>query len=739
LAQADYNPAHNLRIGETRSGAPAVLFDFPFDDDLNDAVKGLPGRLFDWERRVWVVPIDQPLARQVNEILGRHRNLTVDPEIAEWLEAIDGWEGEVTVDEVGGAPYFAVSTLHGDEPEAFAAAERDDQEQALLPFSSEIAKVLLDTHGAYLDGRAQASARALAAGRNASAATLGVGTDDEGEQRFELELTWGFSVRESFLRLPQAQSSAWEEGSYYADSAVEVLTVPADAALMPALDDWLGEHPAIGMDAEAEQLIDELREEYENFESTVELSRAHDAPLDVLRLGGELHPFQRAGVVYALQQRRTFIADEQGLGKTVQALATLEAADAYPAVVVCPASIKLNWRRETEKWLPHRSVAVVSGRSAKVWEADPELAGADITILNYEIVSAHEKRLSSRGLEAAVFDESHYCKAPRAQRTKAAIALSESVSRTGLRLALTGTPVLNRPKELISQLRLLGRLKDFGSGAGFERRFEDDRGHTRLHWHLRARCYVRRRKEDVLPQLPPKRHETIHVELSNASEYSVAERDVISWLMQQKGSRSERDAKIAAAMRAERLAQLNALRILAGRGKIAAAVSWVEDWLETGEPLVIFADHVEVQKALVSRFPDALHILGNDSITARQAAIDAFQKPGGPLLIVCSIRAAGHGVTLTRASNVAFVELDWTPARLEQAEDRLHRIGQRDSVTAWYLLAPDTIDATMAAVIDMKRQVIGAVTDGRVEDEGALMDAVVNELIRRREAKPADF
>jgi SNF2 family DNA or RNA helicase len=283
-------------------------------------------------------------------------------------------------------------------------------------------------------------------------------------------------------------------------------------------------------------------------------------------------------------------------------------------------------------------------------------------------------------------------------------------------------------------LRLIGRLKDFGSGAGFARRFEDDQSHERLHWHLRARCYVRRRKEEVLPQLPPKRVETVHVELSNKSEYSVAEHDVIRWLSQQKGDRSVRDAKVAAAMRAERLAQLNALRILAGRGKIAAAIAWIEDFVESGEPLVVFADHVEVQKALIARFPEALHILGNDSMTARQAAIDGFQKPGGPALIICSIRAAGHGVTLTRASNVAFIELDWTPARLEQAEDRLHRIGQRESVTAWYLLAPDTIDATMAAVIDVKRHVIGAVTDGRVPDDVSLMDAVVDELVRRRRA-----
>ena len=143
---------------------------------------------------------------------------------------------------------------------------------------------------------------------------------------------------------------------------------------------------------------------------------------------------------------------------------------------------------------------------------------------------------------------------------------------------------------------------------------------------------------------------------------------------------------------------------------------------------MVFAEHVATQRAVLERFPEAVHILGADSSRERQAAVDAFQRGDGPRLIVCSLRAGSQGVTLTRASNVASLELDWTPARHDQAEDRLHRIGQASAVTAYYLLAPDTIDETMAELLQRKRSLIDAVTDGQVRDDERLVDAVVREL-----------
>ena len=135
-----------------------------------------------------------------------------------------------------------------------------------------------------------------------------------------------------------------------------------------------------------------------------------------------------------------------------------------------------------------------------------------------------------------------------------------------------------------------------------------------------------------------------------------------------------------------------------------------------------------MQELLLQRFPDALHILGRDSIQQREAAVDAFQDPERPQLIVCATRVAGQGITLTRASNVAFLDLEWTPAVHDQAEDRCHRIGQHDAVTAWYLLAADTIDETMIELISRKRGIVGAVTDGRRDESEALVQSVVREL-----------
>ncbi len=198
--------------------------------------------------------------------------------------------------------------------------------------------------------------------------------------------------------------------------------------------------------------------------------------------------------------------------------------------------------------------------------------------------------------------------------------LSAAVPRDGLVLALTGTPVMNRPPELISQLRILGRLADFGSGAQFGKRFRGSDAHLRLHWHLRARCFVRRLKADVLPQLPAKTRAVVPIELDNEPEYRLAESDLIAWLQSQPLDLRELDAKVAAALRAERLVRLNALKLLAARGKLHAALAWIHDFLSSGERLVVFAHHREIQRALLERFPHALHILGQDSPPARRRA-----------------------------------------------------------------------------------------------------------------------
>ncbi len=501
--------------------------------------------------------------------------------------------------------------------------------------------------------------------------------------------------------------------------------IAADPFCVPALDAFLAQR-GVWVEDPALEALQQIREEHARAAGLVALSQAGEADLDVPGLGGELKPFQRAGVAYLLERRRAFLADEQGLGKTIEALAALQAGGAFPAVVVCPANLKLNWLRETRTWLPGRSVRLLTGRG----EGAGAAGEADVTIVNYEILGARLGELLATAPRAAVIDEAHLCKNAAAKRTQAVHRLAAAVPPDGLVLALSGTPVLNRPSELIAQLRILGRLDEFGSGAQFGARFKGPDAHQRLHWHLRARCFARRCKSEVLPQLPAKTRSVVPIELDNEAEYRLAERDVIAWLRSQPFDLRELDAKVAAALRAERLVRLNALKLLAARGKLAAALSWIHDFRCSGERLVVFARHREIQRAVLERFPQALHILGEDSVAARDAALQSFQAPDdeGNGLIICSLEVAGQGLTLTRASSVAFLELDWTPARHDQAEDRCHRIGQQDAVNAYYLLAAESVDETIARLLEHKRAVIGAVTDGRDEDGEGVVDALVREL-----------
>jgi superfamily II DNA or RNA helicase len=732
--RAEAAAAAHVRLGADRRGALACVFRFPFDEDLNAAVKRIPGRRFEWDVREWTVPCDAAVAREVAALLSRFPHVVPAPAVLEWLAEISRWRAHGAAWDTGDGPVIAVRSRGGTPPPALLADCREERDGwMVLPLDVDVARRVTEAEGLELDAVAAAAVRAVMAGSQPAGALLELGIDADGLERFELHVGTRVDVVHEFRCLPEAARAGGREGYFLLAEQAELLAVPADPALLDDLDDFLDRNDYVVVTPAAEARRYELRTERRRAKAAIALSLAEDADLEVATLAGELQPFQRAGVRYALEQRRTFLADEQGLGKTIQALAAIEAAGCYPAIVVCPASLKLTWQREAERWLPHRRTATLHGRASDGF-ARACAEQADIVILNYDVVEAHHEALTARAPRAAVFDESHYCKEPRAKRTKACLALSAAVPADGLRLALTGTPILNRPKELVSQLRLIGRLSDFGSGADMARRFKGPDALQRLHWHLRAHCYVRRSKADVLPQLPAKRQAAIPVALANETEYRLAERDVIAWLRAQPLDLRTLEAKVAAALRNERLVQLNKLRQLAARGKLRAAVEWIDDFVASGEPLVVFADHVEVQRALVDRYPSAAHVLGDDSPAMRDAAVTAFQDPDGPQMIVCSLRAAGHGLTLTRASNVAFLELDWTPARLEQAEDRCHRIGQADAVTAWYLVAPDTIDETMAELVAHKRGVIGAVTDGRIAVAESLVDAVVRDLRDGRSA-----
>jgi SWI/SNF-related matrix-associated actin-dependent regulator of chromatin subfamily A-like protein 1 len=675
-------------------------------------------------------------ATQIAELLDQLEAASVDPRVNAWLERATEWRGNI---EVGGSDGEPVFLLLGDLerlPPPLRERARSVPGGASVPLTLDSWRLIEGRLRGWLSAAAERCVAALREGRPAPPAVLELSAIHEdptfvlapGHDSTQLD---AFATLAGVLPQQRPRRAAGHEHT-------RLPAIHADPFCVPELDAFLTEH-GTWVEPEALERLQEIREQHARAAGLVALSAATDAPLRIPGLGGELKPFQRAGVSYLLTQRRAFLADEQGLGKTIEALAALEADGAYPAVVVCPASLKLNWLRELERWLPGRSTRMLTGTGGGAAEQGSVVGAplgnlptqpADVTVVNYEILAARLGELRALAPRALVLDESHYCKNASAKRTQAVQRLAATVPREGLVLALTGTPVMNRPPELIAQLRILGRLEDFGSGAQFGRRFRGTDAHLRLHWHLRARCFVRRLKAEVLPQLPPKTRAVVPVEIDNAAEYRLAERDVVAWLQSQPLDLRELDAKVAAALRAERLVRLNALKLLAARGKLHAALAWIHDFLSSGERLVVFAHHREIQSAVIERFPSALHILGADSHAARDASLRAFQEPDGEgnQLIVCSIAVAGQGLTLTQSSNVVFLELDWTPARHDQAEDRCHRIGQQDAVNASYLLAAGTVDETIGALLERKRAVIAAVTDGREDNEEGVVDALVREL-----------
>lgn len=437
-----------------------------------------------------------------------------------------------------------------------------------------------------------------------------------------------------------------------------------------------------------------------------------------------------------------------GLGKTVEAIATVEATSTYPALVICPATLKPNWRREICAWVPQRSV-VVLGKGPDLFALR-----ADWVIVNYDSLSKYLTFILDQKWKAIVLDESHYVKNAQAQRTTLVQQIMTSVE-PDVRLMLTGTPVMNRPAELISQLEILGRLTSFMSNADpakarreFKNRYVSGMRLKELNQRLRRVCLIRRLKSEVLTELPPKQSAMQAFTLTNRAEYDAAEKNVIAWVEERAAAdesflssleeMDDEDRKEAIqahasdagrrAERAEALVKIAALKYVAAKGKLRASIEWIRDFLESGQRLIVFAERIEFQQAIAAAFPGCAHVFGEDTPDVRQREVDRFQGDERCRLIVCSLSAGGVGITLTAASDVALFEIGWTPGGVDQAVDRAHRIGQRDSVTAWFLTAENTIDQWVAEMIDAKRKVVTAATDGGDVADGSLLAALIGKL-----------
>jgi len=438
----------------------------------------------------------------------------------------------------------------------------------------------------------------------------------------------------------------------------------------------------------------------------------------------KLYPYQKRGVKRIIRFKgRVLLADEMGLGKTIQALVYVKRTPRVcPVLVICPASAKWVWADEARRHLKMKSL-ILSGTKPKLPADLPP-----IVIINYDILSRKNKNKETVGwletllsikFRTLIIDECHFIKNTRAIRTKAVHKLGRKAKHV---LALSGTPLTNRPAELFSVLKLL-HPKVYTSFRKFAWKYcnpkwtpwgwdySGSKNLKELHQELKDLCMIRRRKSQVLKELPDKNRMVIPVEIERKSEYQLAENDFFKWLMTK--------TNVKKIPMAEKLVQLGCLKRLAAELKMRMVFDWIDTFLEeTDEKLVIFAYHKKIIKTLVNKYKKISVIVdGSVSMDKRKKAIKTFQKKRKVRLFIGNIIAAGTAITLTAAHSAVFVELDFVPGNHIQAEDRIHRIGQKEKVFVYYLVAKGTIEEKLCKIIQKKAEIIASVLDGKTKQD----------------------
>ncbi|WP_445257896.1 DEAD/DEAH box helicase [Nocardioides aurantiacus] len=474
--------------------------------------------------------------------------------------------------------------------------------------------------------------------------------------------------------------------------------------------------------------------------------------------GLELMPHQAQLVASAATGHRTFLlADEPGLGKTAQALLAAQAADAFPLLVVVPNVVKTNWAREAGLWTPKRPATVIHGDGR-------DIDGfADIVVVNYEVLDRHVGWLGEFGFRGMVVDEAHFIKNKQSQRSQHVLHLSEKIrARAGrpLLMALTGTPLINDIEDFQAIWEFLGWINDKVPLGELMEALEEtgltpqDPGfYPAARQSVIDRGIVRRRKVDVAADIPARRVADLPVELDDEAGRSIreAERELARRLVgrYESAMATRTSGRVAEGIDHDlvrRVAQweredgsseggenvFGMLRRI-GQAKAGLAADYAAQLARSVGKVVFFAKHVDVMdqasEVFAKRGLRYSSIRGDQSTKHRQEQIDAFVNDPGVSVAVCSLTAAGVGLNLQVASNLVLAELSWTDAEQTQAIDRVHRIGQEEPVTAWRIIATQTIDTRIAEVIDRKAGLAARALDGAGEDVATSVDVQLEALV----------
>lgn len=451
------------------------------------------------------------------------------------------------------------------------------------------------------------------------------------------------------------------------------------------------------------------------------------------------YPYQLQGIARGLQLKRFINGDDMGLGKSLESIATINKADAFPCLVICPNVVKINWQREWHKFTDKKAM-VLTDSVRDSWPFFWQTGMNQVFIVNYESLRKYFVRRITKAekwtlkdvefhntiklFKSVIIDESHKVKSTATQQTKFCKGIASGKEYI---ILLTGTPVVNKPKDLVSQLGIMDRMIDMGGWKGFMLRYCSGPNQAsnlkELNYKLWQHCFFRREKSKVLTQLPDKVRQIVSCEITNRKEYMDAERDLIDYLKRYKEADDE---KIQKSLKGEVMVRIGILKDITARGKLKEVIDFVKDFRENGKKIILFCNLHEIVDRLMIAFPSAVCVTGRQNMQEKQASVDAFQKNPKTDVIICSIKAASAGITLTAASDVAFIELPWTYADCDQAESRAHRIGQKDSVNCYYLLGRRTIDQKLYRIIEEKKHISNAVLGAEDNIQTNIVDMMAN-------------
>jgi SNF2 family DNA or RNA helicase len=521
------------------------------------------------------------------------------------------------------------------------------------------------------------------------------------------------------------------------------------------------------------ELLGPLFRSFEQGGSSSSMALPEPIPMR-LPAGLELMRHQAELVASAAEGHRTYLlADEPGLGKTAQSLLAARAAEAYPLLVVVPNVVKTNWSREVELWTPERSVTVIQGDGHGVD------GFADIFVVNYEILDRHVGWMADHGFRGMVVDEAHFIKNKGSQRSQHVLHLADRIrSRTArpLLMALTGTPLINDIEDFQAIWEFLGWIDEKRPRRELMDKLEeigltpaDPVFYPAARNRVIEMGIVRRRKVDVAADIPARRIADLPVELEGEMGRSIreAERELARRLVQRydtalatrtsgkvvDGIDHELVRRVATWEREDTTTTSTGENVFGmmrriGQAKAGLAADYTAQLARNVGKVVFFAKHVDVMDVAEETFQRRglkySSIRGDQTARTRQKNIDAFVDDPEVSVVVCSLTAAGVGLNLQVASNLVLAELSWTDAEQTQAIDRIHRIGQDTPVTAWRIIASQTIDTKIAELIDSKAGLAARALDGSDEEVSSSADiqlealvALLTEALEEREAASA--